>query len=193
MTPGVLLTERLRVSVAALSRRRAQSPAQSAYRPDFRPSETRIAHHDLALVDVEITRKSRPVEVWRRCAGLYGLLRSKAITEGQVQSAQFWATDYEISALGGTDPEMEHGAKRGDIHDAMIGRMGSAARRDYIRQRIGARGEQLLVLLMIDGLSITAIAKRLNRDVKSTSGAVCFLLEQLTEHYDGMPGPLWKG
>ena len=193
MTPGVLLTERLRVSVAALSRRRAQSPAQSAYRPDFRPSETRIAHHDLALVDVEITKKSRPVEVWRRCAGLYGLLRSKAITEGQVQSAQFWATDYEIGVLGGTDPEMEHGAKRGDIHDAMIGRMGSAARRDYIRQRIGARGEQLLVLLMIDGLSLNDMAARLKQDKRNTSGALCFLLEQLSEHYDGMPGPLWKG
>ncbi|EGG74673.1 hypothetical protein SXCC_04777 [Gluconacetobacter sp. SXCC-1] len=181
------------MSVNALSRRRAASPAQAAFRPDFRPSDTRIAHHDLALVDVEITKQSRPVEVWRRCAGLYGLLRSKAINEGQVSAAQFWATDYEIGVLGGTDPEMERGAKRGDIHDAMIGRMGSAARRDYIRQRIGARGEQLMVLLMIEGLSITAMAKRLVADVKNTSGAVSFLLEQLTEHYDGMPGPLWKG
>lgn len=181
------------MSVNALSRRRAASPAQAAFRPDFRPSDTRIAHHDLALVDVEITKKSRPVEVWRRCAGLYGLLRSRAITEGQVGSAQFWATDYEIGVLGGTDPEMEHGAKRGDIHDAMIGRMGSAARRDYIRQRIGARGEQLLVLLMIEGLSLNDMAARLKQDKRNTSGALCFLLEQLSEHYDGMPGPLWKG
>ncbi|MBL7237672.1 MAG: hypothetical protein JJK57_14065 [Komagataeibacter hansenii] len=181
------------MSVAALSRRRAPSRPQTAYRPDFRPSETRIAHHDLALVDVEITKKSRPVEVWRRCAGLYGLLRSRAVTEGQVQSAQFWATDYEISALGGTDPEMEHGAKRGDIHDAMIGRMGSAARRDYIRQRIGARGEQLLVLLMIEGLSLMDMAARLQQDRRNTAGAITFLLEQLDEHYNSMPGPLWKG
>ncbi|WP_255210473.1 hypothetical protein [Komagataeibacter xylinus] len=181
------------MSPTALSRRRAPVAQQAAYCPDFRPSETRIAHHDLAQVDVALTKKSRPVEVWRRCAGLYGLLRSRAITEGQVSAAQFWATDYEIGVLGGTDPEMERGAKRGDIHDAMIGRMGSAARRDYIRQRIGARGEQLLVLLMIDGLSVTAMAKRLDRDVKNTSGAVCFLLEQLAEHYGEMPGPLWKG
>ncbi|GBQ51597.1 hypothetical protein CFR77_15340 [Komagataeibacter sucrofermentans] len=193
MTSGDLFTERPRVSVAALSRRRVPSPVQSTFRPAFKPSETRIAHHDLALVDIALTKKSRPVEVWRRCAGLYGLLRSRAITEGQVSAAQFWATDYEIGVLGGTDPEMEHGAKRGDIHDAMIGRMGSAARRDYIRQRIGARGEQLLVLLMIEGLSLNDIASHLHQDKRNTSGALCFLLEQLTEHYDGMPGPLWKG
>ncbi|WP_415511576.1 hypothetical protein [Acetobacter sp.] len=170
----------------------SQRPETSS-RSDFRPSAARIAHRDLAVVQVQLTKKSPPVEVWRRCAGLYGLLRSKAITDGQVSAAQFWAVDYEISVLGGTDPEMERGAKRGDIHDAMIGRIGSAARRDYIRERIGARGEQLLVLLMIDGLSLNDMAIRLRQDKRNTSGALCFLLEQLSEHYKGMPGPLWKG
>ncbi|WP_242501255.1 hypothetical protein [Komagataeibacter xylinus] len=181
------------MSVAALSRRRAPSPVQSAFRPDFKPSETRIAHHDLAQVDVALTKKSRPVEVWRRCAGLYGLLRSRAITEGQVSAAQCWAVDYEIGVLGGTDPEMEHGAKRGDIHDAMIGRIGSVERCKYIRARIGGRGEQLMMMLMIEGLSLNDMSERLKQNKRNTSGALCFLLEQLAEHYAGMPGPLWKG
>ena len=184
------------MSVAALSGRRTRQSAHSRPAPRDRGAVTspeRLAHGDLVDVSVKLKPNGPSTEVLRTCAGLYGLRRSGKITDGQVSYAQMWAVDYEIGVLGGSDPEMERGAKRGDIHDAMIGRMGSAARRDYIRQRIGARGEQLLVLLMIDGLSITSIAKRLERDVKNITGAVCFLLGQLEEHYDGMPGPLWKG
>ncbi|WP_332828252.1 hypothetical protein [Novacetimonas sp. GS1] len=184
------------MSVAALSGRRTRQSAHSRPAPRDRGAVTspeRLAHGDLVDVSVKLKPNGPSTEVLRTCAGLYGLRRSGKITDGQVSYAQMWAVDYEIGVLGGSDPEMERGAKRGDIHDAMIGRMGSAARRDYIRQRIGARGEQLLVLLMIDGLSLMDMVARLKQDRRSTSGVLCFLLEQLEEHYDEMPGPLWKG
>ncbi|WP_265145762.1 hypothetical protein [Gluconacetobacter entanii] len=193
---GIYQTERPRVSVAALSGRRTRQSAHSRPAPRDRgvvPSPERLAHGDLADVSVKLKPDGPSTEVLRTCAGLYGLHRSGKITDGQVGYAQMWAVDYEIGVLGGSDPEMERGAKRGDIHDAMIGRMRSAARRDYIRQRIGARGEQLLVLLMIDGLSLNDMATRMQTDKRNASGALCFLLGQLEEHYDGMPGPLWKG
>ncbi|MFT8635719.1 hypothetical protein [Novacetimonas hansenii] len=182
--------------VAALSGRRTRQSAHSRPAPRDRgvaPSPERLAHADLADVSVKLKPDGPSTEVLRTCAGLYGLRRSGKITDGQVSDAQMWAVDYEIGVLGGSDPEMEHGAKRGDIHDAMIGRMGCAARRNYIRQRIGARGEQLMVLLMIDGLSLNDMASRMQTDKRNASGALCFLLGQLEEHYDGMTGPLWKG
>lgn len=109
-----------------------------------------------------------------------------------VVCANMWARDYETGILGASDPERDATGKQGDIHDVMLARAAASARCDHIRRAIGRVGENLLIMLMIDGLPIDEMAARLARDKRKVSGAAALVLEQAVELYDEMPGAYWR-
>ncbi|MBB2164322.1 hypothetical protein HLH26_07160 [Gluconacetobacter sp. 1b LMG 1731] len=132
------------------------------------------------------------IDVYRTAPGLYNLRRSKAIDQAHVIAANMWARDYETGILGASDPERAATGKRGDLHDVMLARAAASARCEHIRKAIGRVGENLLIMLMIDGLPLDEMANRLAKHRRNISGASALVLEQTIELYDEMPGAHWR-
>ncbi len=175
------------MSVAARSSRSREAETRACRRSTGTPTPERVAHGDIGLTALDARTAIGALNVYRCCVGLYGLRRSGAIDDAQVAAAEMWARDYETGVLGASDPELAGNCGRGDVHDMMLARAAASERYSYIRAALGRAGERLLILLMIEGLSMSAMGERLQQDRKTIAGALVLLLEQLVEQYDGMP------
>ena len=137
----------------------------------------------IALAELDQGKDRPPIEVLRRGAGLYGLLHSGTITQRHVDAAQRWARDFETGIMGAADPE-RRGTGGGDIHDMLIARSAAVARCETIRRTLGNYASDLLVLLVIDGLSLGKLAEHYGKNRQLIKGSIELLLEQLAEIYN---------
>lgn len=166
-----------RRSCPSLESSRVSAAVPSCHPPSFSSS---------CLPDVAAVYDRRPA--------LAALRRSGAIADAHAITAEFWATDYMIGFMGRNDPFMERDPHGRATHDGPTrSRLGAIERYKYIRAAIGGRCEKLLILLMVEGRSMPAIASHFGTEQTHVAGALALLLDMLMDHYDEMPGPLWKG
>ncbi|WP_215745161.1 hypothetical protein [Gluconobacter sp. P1C6_b] len=129
--------------------------------------------------------KNRPsIEVIRRGVGLYSLLRNGTITQRHVDGAQRWARDFETGIMGAADPE-RRSTGQGTLEDMMLARSAAVTRCEGVRRTLGRYASDLLVLLVLDGLSVAKIAELYGKNRQGMTGAVELLLEQLADYYEG--------
>ncbi|MBF0857618.1 hypothetical protein HKD24_00100 [Gluconobacter sp. LMG 31484] len=128
--------------------------------------------------------KNRKIAVIRRGVGLYSLLRSGKIKQSHVNVAEQWARDFETGVMGASDPERRSNGQ-GTLEDMLLARSAAVARCEGVRRTLGRYAADLLVLLVLDGLSISKIAEIYGKDRHGMAGAVELLLEQLTDYYEG--------
>lgn len=151
----------------------------------------RLAKGDLTEVYVQEDR-NQPVEKRLRSSGaLYALRRAGTITDAHVTAAEHWARDYETGILGARDPEAGRKGGVPDPHTIMLARAAAVTRCEYVRKALGQVGETFLRQMMVDGMSVQAIAEAQNTHKLRVSGAIDLLLEQLVEAYQVMPGRLF--
>lgn len=139
----------------------------------------------IALAELEQEKDRPPTNVLRRGAGLYGLLRSGTITQRHVDAAQKWARDFETGIMGAADPERRGSGGGGDAHDNLIARSAAVTRCENIRRTLGRYASDILVLLVLDGLSPGKIAEHYGKNRQGITGAAELLLEQLADYYEG--------
>ncbi|KXV36721.1 hypothetical protein [Gluconobacter albidus] len=135
------------------------------------------------LTELDLGKDRPPVEVIRRGVGLYSLLRSGKITQRHVDNAERWARDFETGIMGASDPERRSNGQ-GTLEDMLLARSAAVARCEGIRRTLGRYAADLLVLLVLDGLSIAKIAELYGKNRQGMTGAVELLLEQVTDYYD---------
>ncbi|GAP24016.1 hypothetical protein GLF_0898 [Gluconobacter frateurii NBRC 101659] len=131
----------------------------------------------------ELEKNKKTVEVMRRGVGLYSLLRSGTIRQWHVDAAQRWARDFETGIMGAADPE-RRSTGQGTLEDMMLARSAAVARCEGVRRTLGRYAADLLVLLVLDGLSVARIAEIYGKNRQSMTGAVELLLEQLGDYYE---------
>ncbi|KXV23871.1 hypothetical protein AD942_11015 [Gluconobacter japonicus] len=131
----------------------------------------------------ELERNKKTIEVMRRGVGLYSLLRSGTIRQWHVDAAQRWARDFETGIMGAADPE-RRSTGQGTLEDMMLARSAAVARCEGVRRTLGRYASDLLVLLVLDGLSVAKIAEMYGKNRQSMTGAVELLLEQLGDYYE---------
>ncbi|MFT9425495.1 MAG: hypothetical protein ABF570_10220 [Acetobacter syzygii] len=148
----------------------------------------RIAKGDVTEVYVQECQNLPPEKRLRSSGALYALRRAGTITDAHVAAAEHWARDYETGVLGARDPEA--GSKGGvpDLHTIMLSRAAAVTRCEYVRKALGKVGETFLRQMMVDGMSVQAIAGAKGTHKLRVSGAIDLLLEQLVEVYQVMPG-----
>lgn len=127
--------------------------------------------------------KNRKIEVIRRGVGLYSLLRSGKITQHHVNAAERWARDFETGIMGAADPE-RRSTGQGTLEDMLLARSAAVTRCEGVRRTLGRYAADLLVLLVLDGLSIAKIAELYGKNRQGMTGAVELLLEQVADYYD---------
>ncbi|KAA8384039.1 hypothetical protein FOH24_07695 [Acetobacter tropicalis] len=158
---------------------------------DIKPTAERLAKGDVTEVYVQEQEKQPPEKRYRSSGALYALRRAGTITDAHVAAAELWARDYETGVLGARDPEAGRKGGVADPHTIMLARAAAVSRCEYVRKALGAVGETLLRRMMIDGMSVQAIAEAGSTHKLRVSGALELLLDQLVEALDRMPGRLW--
>ncbi|MEW9274394.1 hypothetical protein [Gluconobacter oxydans] len=128
--------------------------------------------------------KNRKIDVIRRGVGLYSLLRNGKITQRHVDGAERWARDFETGIMGAADPE-RRSTGQGTLEDMLLARSAAVTRCEGVRRTFGRYSSDLLVLLVLDGLSIAKIAELYGKNRQAMTGAVELLLDQLADYYDG--------
>ncbi|MFT9016433.1 MAG: hypothetical protein ABF990_11945 [Acetobacter sp.] len=159
---------------------------------DIKPTDERLAKGDVteSLIDDPVNGFS--VARARSSGALYALRRTGTLTDAHVTAAERWARDYETGVLGGADPEASRQCGRADVEYALLSRIGAADRCRHVRGCLGVAAEILLIRLMIDGMSISAVSAHTGKSRERLAGAVEMVLEQLTEVYDKMPQGLMQ-
>lgn len=132
----------------------------------------------------ELKEGKTTFEVLRRGAGLFSLLRSGTITQRHVDSAQKWARDVETGIMGAADPE-RRSTGQGTLEDCLLARSAAVARCEGVRRNLGRYAADLLVLLVIDGLSLARIAQIYGKNRQVMTGSVELMLDQLADYYEG--------
>ena len=135
------------------------------------------------LTELDLGKDRPPVEVIRRGVGLYSLLRSGKITQRHVNAAERWARDFETGIMGASDPE-RRSTGQGTLEDMLLARSAAVTRCEGVRRTLGQYAADLLVLLVLDGLSIAKIAELYGKNRQGMTGAVELLLEQVADYYD---------
>lgn len=158
---------------------------------DIKPTAERLAKGDVTEVYVQEQERQRPEKRYRSSGALYALRRAGTITDAHVAAAELWARDYETGVLGARDPEAGRKGGVADPHTIMLARAAAVSRCEYVRKALGTVGETLLRRMMIDGMSVQAIAEAGSTHKLRVSGAIELILEQLVEVYDGLSGYLW--
>lgn len=159
---------------------------------DIKPTAERLAKGDVTEVYVQEQEKQPPEKRYRSSGALYALRRAGTITDAHVAAAELWARDYETGVLGARDPEAGRKGGLADPHTIMLARAAAVSRCEYVRKALGTVGETLLLRMMIDGMSVQAIAEAGSTHKLRVSGAIELVLEQLVEVLDQMPGRLWN-
>nr|WP_301274219.1 hypothetical protein [Acetobacter senegalensis] len=145
-----------------------------------------MAKGDVTEVYVQEQEKQPPEKRYRSSGALYALRRAGTITDAHVAAAELWARDYETGVLGARDPEAGRKGGVADPHTIMLARTAAVSRCEYVRKALGAVGETLLRRMMIDGMSVQAIAEAGSTHKLRVSGALELLLDQLVEVLDLM-------
>mgnify|MGYP004726858829 CR=1 FL=1 len=114
------------------------------------------------------------------------------VTDARVTAAEHWARDYEAGVLGARDPEAGRKGGVPDPHTIMLSRAAAVTRCEYVRKALGQVGETFLRQMMVDGMSVQAIAAASSTHKLRVSGALVLLLDQLVEVYQVLPGHLWR-
>ena len=159
---------------------------------DIKPTPERLQKGDVMQVYVQEHENLPPVKRYRSSGALYALRRAGTITDAHVAAAELWARDYETGILGARDPEAGKSGGKADPHTIMLARAAAVRRCEYVRKALGTVGETLLHRMMLDGMSVQAIAEAGSTHKLRVSGAIELVLEQLVEVLDGMPGREWK-
>jgi hypothetical protein len=152
----------------------------------------RIAKGDVTEVYVQEHQNLPPEKRLRSSGALYALRRAGTITDAHVAAAEHWARDYETGVLGARDPEAGRKGGVPDLHTIMLSRAAAVTRCEYVRKALGQVGETFLRQMMVDGMSVQAIADLKGCNKLKVSGAIDMLLEQLCELYQNMPGKMWR-
>lgn len=147
----------------------------------------RLAKGDVTEVYVQECQNLPPEKRLRSSGALYALRRAGTITDAHVTAAEHWTRDYETGILGARDPEAGKQCGRADPEYALLSRIAAADRCRYVRNKISTVGENLLINLMIKGLSISSLSLESEKPRARLTGAIEFLLEQLIEIYEQMP------
>lgn len=150
----------------------------------------RMQRGDLAFSKIK-DRSGKDVPVIRSSGALYALHKSGTLTDAQVTAAELWARDYETGILGGRDPEAGTGSGCPDPEYALLSRVAASSRCSWVNERIGKCGVSLMIALMIDGLSVSAISAQDGKPRTRITGMIEMLLDQLAEAYSAMPGKMW--
>ncbi|MCP1246717.1 hypothetical protein NKW54_12305 [Acetobacter cerevisiae] len=150
----------------------------------------RMQRGDLAFSEIK-DGSGKDVPVIRSSGALYALRKSGTLTDAQVTAAELWARDYETGVLGGRDPEAGTGSGCPDPEYALLSRVAASSRCSWVNERIGKCGVSLMISLMIDGLSVSAISTQEEKPRARISGMIEFLLDQVAEAYSSMPGKMW--
>ncbi|MCP1231742.1 hypothetical protein [Acetobacter indonesiensis] len=158
---------------------------------DIKPTAERLAKGDVTEVYVQEQEKQPPEKRYRSSGALYALRRAGTITDAHVAAAELWARDYETGVLGARDPEAGRKGGVADPHTIMLARAAAVSRCEYVRKALGTVGETLLRRMMIDGMSVQAIAEAGSTHKLRVSGALEMLLDQLVEVLDLMAGQFW--
>lgn len=150
----------------------------------------RMQRGDLAFSEIK-DGSGKDVPVIRSSGALYALRKSGTLTDAQVTAAELWARDYETGVLGGRDPEAGTGSGCPDPEYALLSRVAASSRCSWVNERIGKCGVSLMISLMIDGLSVSAISTQEEKPRARITGMIEFLLDQVAEAYSSMPGKMW--
>lgn len=150
----------------------------------------RMQRGDLAFSEIK-DGSGKDVPVIRSSGALYALHKSGTLTDAQVTAAELWARDYETGVLGGRDPEAGTGSGCPDPEYALLSRVAASSRCSWVNERIGQCGVILMISLMIDGLSVSAISTQEEKPRARITGMIEFLLDQVAEAYSSMPGKMW--
>ncbi|MBE7731143.1 hypothetical protein F1542_15530 [Komagataeibacter sp. FXV3] len=121
------------------------------------------------------------------------LQHSGILMAHHVAAARFWATDYRIGVMGQEDPYLVDRTSPGLSARPLNRRMGSINRYRYIHDIIGNRYERILIAAMINNQPLNEIASHVHYDPRHMGSVLALLLDFLTQHYDAMPGHLWRG
>lgn len=165
-------------------------------------TEERLEKSDVTTVEVTFNKRSRP-HICSRVGAVYALHAGKSISDAQLRAAEDWARDYETGVLGGKDPLASRQCGCPDAEYAILSRIAAVDRCRYIKGKLGAYSEQLLIRVMIDGLSLGDMALAIHKPQENADGSVkepaatrhdrlrvagmiYLLLEQLSEAYDLM-------
>ena len=139
---------------------------------DLRPVLLRGAHGDRLLL-----------ALGQRERGTLGAL----LTSGRIGSAELLAANrwYEALAMaehGAFDAEKAGGSSRTKLY-AQERQLAAMTSYREAREATGKAGDERLRLILSDGLSMVALAERLQQDRKMVAGMVVADLMRLAEHY----------
>lgn len=99
-----------------------------------------------------------------------------------------WARDYETGILGARDPDAGRSGAKSDIEYALLSRAAAVTRCQAVERNLGKVSMRFMIAMMVDGLSVNQMASAMHKDRKKVAGVIEFLLEQLVEFYDNLPG-----
>lgn len=155
------------------------------------PTPERLAHGDVVETWLE-TAGDAPQKAYRSSGALYTLRKSGAIEDCHVAAAEMWARDYETGILGARDPDAGKSGAKSDIEYAMLSRAAAVSRCQAVERSLGKVSMRFMVLMMIEGLSVSQMEQQTKKARQKIAGAIELLLEQLVELYDALPGRLMR-
>lgn len=155
------------------------------------PLPDRMAKGDVIETWVDDEYKV-PQKIFRSSGALYTLRKSGAIEDCHVAAAEMWARDYETGILGARDPDAGKSGAKSDIEYAMLSRAAAVSRCQAVERSLGKVSMRFMVLMMIDGLSVSQMEQQTKKARQKIAGAIELLLEQLVELYDALPGRLMR-
>lgn len=185
-------------------RKRQKTPPQakkggSVGRHAFWPIETmsptpeRVAKPDFEKDHHGLFARARTVQ---------SLHSAREISGDAVTAASWWLSDFVFAREGYGDWLRDlapDGYLQGDVHTFAFQRGQAGARISRIRARLTEPAHELLVMLLADGLSFTAIAKlkypckHFEQGKRLVRGQAAIVLEQLAGYYAGRESVENKG
>lgn len=129
-----------------------------------------------------ISNEGKKGRGFRVASSLYQLAKANKIGAAEEEAAERWYRDYVVSE-GASDPQAGRSARRSDVHDIMIIRADSSARRTEVRKALGFCAETRLKMLMFDCLSFVAMGELLRLNRQEVSSQMALLLTMLAEFY----------
>lgn len=166
---------------------------------EIKATAERLEKSDVTTVEVTFGKRSKP-HMCSRVGAVYALHAGRSISDAQLRAAEDWTRDYETGILGGKDPLASKQSGCPDAEYAILSRIAAVDRCRYIKGKLGAYSEQLLIRVMIEGLSLhnmaVAIAKDKNESLRDplvnrhdklrVAGMIDLLLGQLADAYTNM-------
>jgi hypothetical protein len=110
------------------------------------------------------------------------LIHSGTLQPRHRAAADRWSADYEFGVHGGRDLEKKGSGGAG--YDSLtIARLQTCNSYLDAKAAVGGAGDGILVSILFDRMSVTALAEARGEPVERVSGYVCAVMERLVEHY----------